>query len=157
MAITPKEKELAAVGISVAAGCRPCLDYHFKAVRKAGASDDEINQAMLDGISVRTTATESMADFALDHLGENMPNRESTPSLEGHPTKILTSIGAAFAVNCVVSLENHLDSADKAGVLKEDIENILELSQMIKGRAAHHAERLCRTKHKIDISEKGKL
>jgi AhpD family alkylhydroperoxidase len=45
MPITKKEKELAAVGISIAAGCKPCTDYHMKAVREAGASDDEIRRA----------------------------------------------------------------------------------------------------------------
>ena len=42
MSISLKEKELAAVGISIGAGCRPCTDYHLDAVRKSGASDAEI-------------------------------------------------------------------------------------------------------------------
>ena len=42
MTITPKEKELAAVGISVAAACKPCTDYHVGVARKARASDQEI-------------------------------------------------------------------------------------------------------------------
>ena len=69
MTITTKEKELAAVGISVAAGYRPCLDCNFKAVGRAGASDDEIRSAMLDGAAVRAAASQIMADFALAHLG----------------------------------------------------------------------------------------
>ena len=52
MAITVKEKELAAVGISVASGCKPCTNYHVKAVREAGASDEEIKQAVADALSV---------------------------------------------------------------------------------------------------------
>ena len=52
MAITAKEKELVAVGISVATGCKPCTDYHFKAVRKVRASDEEIRHAVADALSV---------------------------------------------------------------------------------------------------------
>ena len=37
MALTIKEKELANIGASVATGCKPCTDFHFKKVRKAGA------------------------------------------------------------------------------------------------------------------------
>lgn len=42
MSLTPKEKELISIGGSVASGCKLCTTYHFKKVRKAGASDDEI-------------------------------------------------------------------------------------------------------------------
>ncbi len=45
MTMRLKEKELAAVGISLAAGCRPCTDYHLKAVRQAKAGDEEISRA----------------------------------------------------------------------------------------------------------------
>jgi len=152
MTITAKEKELAAVGISVAAGCRPCLDHHLTAVRKAGASDDEIRSAMLDGAVVRTAAGQIMVDFALAHLGLEESEPEH-PMVEGHPLKVMTAVGAAFAVNCVVSLEKYLAAAEQAGVAKEDIEAVLKLSQMIKGRAAHHVERLGDVTRSITKSE----
>jgi AhpD family alkylhydroperoxidase len=75
MAITKKEKELAAVGISIAAGCKPCTDYHMKAVRQAGASDGEIRQAVQDAVSLRNAATAVMEKYGLSHLGENAPSR----------------------------------------------------------------------------------
>jgi AhpD family alkylhydroperoxidase len=37
-------KELAEVGIFIAAGCKPCTDYHMKAVRQAGALDSEFDR-----------------------------------------------------------------------------------------------------------------
>ena len=40
MAMNGNEKELVAVAISVAAGCKPCTDYHVEAVRKVGATED---------------------------------------------------------------------------------------------------------------------
>ncbi len=45
MSITPKEKELVAVAISVAAGCKPCTDHHVAVARKARATDAAIGQA----------------------------------------------------------------------------------------------------------------
>ncbi len=38
MVIRLKERELAAVGISVAAGCKPCTDHHVKQAREAGTT-----------------------------------------------------------------------------------------------------------------------
>jgi len=38
MAITPREKEVAAVGIPLATGCMPCTDVHVRKAREAGAS-----------------------------------------------------------------------------------------------------------------------
>ena len=53
MVWTDKEKELVAVGISVAAGCRPCTKYHFKHAREMAISDDEIRQTVTDAINLR--------------------------------------------------------------------------------------------------------
>ena len=68
VAITPKEKELVAVGISVAAGCKPCTDHHVAVVRKARATDEEIRQAANDALVVRRSAADIMQSHALYSL-----------------------------------------------------------------------------------------
>jgi len=142
MAISAKEKELIAVGISVVTGCKPCTDYHVKAVREAGASDDEIRQAMSGGLLVRKRATSIMGCYALAHLGEVGPETVSKPTEPPDRIKTLVSIGAAFGVNCVTSLEQHLAAADAVGVSHEDIVKVTRLAAYIKKRAASHVERL---------------
>jgi AhpD family alkylhydroperoxidase len=42
MALEQTKKELAAMGASIGAGCRPCIEHHVGAAREAGLSDDEI-------------------------------------------------------------------------------------------------------------------
>ena len=85
MAITPKEKELAAVGISVATGCKPCTDHHMKAVRKAGASEKEIKQAVADALEVRKDATEIRgAKEALDGLQRMRSSRAAMRDVRGY-------------------------------------------------------------------------
>ena len=42
MSLTFKERELANIGASVATGCKPCTDYHFEKVRKAGVPHDVV-------------------------------------------------------------------------------------------------------------------
>ena len=142
MAISAKEKELIAVGVSVVTGCKPCTDYHVKAVRKAGADDDEIEQAVVDALAVRRAATVIMARYARAHLGKVGPETGSKPTEQTNRIKTLVSIGAAFGVSCVASLEQHLAEAEAAGISQDEIATVVKLAAFIKRRAASHVERL---------------
>ncbi|MHC4141844.1 MAG: carboxymuconolactone decarboxylase family protein [Planctomycetota bacterium] len=67
--MTAREREIAAVEISVAAGCKPCTDHHVGAAAKAGATDDKISQAVADALNVRRKAADIMEAHALARLG----------------------------------------------------------------------------------------
>ena len=142
MSMHPKEKELVAIGISVATGCRPCTDHHVKVARKARASDDEIKQAMDDALIVRRRAADIMEVYATAHLGENLETID--PGLAGEPSRIrvIVAVGAAFAVNCVATLEHYLAAADRAGISQDDLFETIELAKFIKAKAASHVDRL---------------
>jgi AhpD family alkylhydroperoxidase len=140
MAITKKEKELAAVGISIAAGCKPCTDYHMKAVRQAGASDGEIRQAIQDAVCLRNVATAIMEKYGLSHLGETGTEQAAVPPRDR--VAELLGLGAAFAVNCESSLENYIKSAKATGVSEEEILETAKLATFIKGKGASHVNRL---------------
>lgn len=142
MALRLKEKELAAVGISVVAGCKPCTDYHVKAAREARASDEEIKQAVADALAVRRGATEIMEGYALAKLGAEAHGSDSGRAGETNRVKELVSVGAAFGANCGSNLEKHLAAAENAGITQEEIAKIVKLAAFIKGRAASHVERL---------------
>ena len=150
MTITSKEKELAAVGISIAAGCKPCTDFHVKKARESGGSDAEIKQAISDALSVRRTATDIMAAYGLAHLGGPKPARVAEPEGATNRVRELVCIGAAFGVNCVSSLKVHLDAAERAGISHEEITTIIKLSAFIKGKAASHVEHLAESLKKPD-------
>lgn len=152
MAITSKEKELAAVGISIAAGCKPCTDFHVKKVREFGASDAEIRQAIDDALSVRRGAADIMEAYGFALLqarnsAEDLPQAGTTERV-----KELVCIGAAFGVNCVSSLKTHLEAAERAGVSHEDIGTIVKLSAFIKGKAASHVEHLAENLDKPEVT-----
>ena len=139
MAITRKEKELAAVAISIAAGCKPCTDYHMKSVREAGGSDNEIRQAVEDAVAVRNAATSIMSSYGRSHLGDT--GLEDAAAIPRDRAAELVGLGAAFAVNCVSSLENYMRHADSAGVTGAEILEIAKLAKLIKERGASHVER----------------
>ena len=142
MTITMKEKELAAIGISVAAGCKPCTDHHVGVARKARASDQEIEEAVVTALAVRKSATEILAGYASAKSGGSEDQGHGGSSAETSRQRELVAVGAAFAVNCVSSLEAHLAAAEAVGITQEEITEIVKLAAFIKERAASHVERL---------------
>jgi AhpD family alkylhydroperoxidase len=53
MSLDKKTLELVAIGASVAACCEPCLEFHSKAAREAGATLAEICRAIKMAEKVR--------------------------------------------------------------------------------------------------------
>jgi AhpD family alkylhydroperoxidase len=137
MSLSTKEKELVAVGASIAAGCRPCTNYHFKKARAERASDEEIKQAMTDAIAVRDRARELMESLGFRLLGLKLGRAEMEEEVEGGTSRMteLVSVASAFAVNCKISLKKHLERAGALGIAEDEIEEVLELAEFIKGRA----------------------
>jgi AhpD family alkylhydroperoxidase len=138
MSLTVKERELVAVGVSLAAGCKPCTDYHLKKVRGAGASDEEIEQAMADAIAVRDKAKKIMQRHGFKLLAiKNAVRTEDNDDQLGEPNRMreLVSVGAAYVVSCTSSLEEHIASAHSVGVADDEIEAVVGLARFIRGQA----------------------
>ena len=150
MPLTYKEKELANIGASVATGCKPCTDYHFNKAREAGASGEEIKQAISDAMAVRDRAKQIMENHGLSHLGITKhadvgPDDEETTRIEE-----LVSVASAFAVNCTTSVKKHVAAAKAVGVTEEEIETVLDAALFIKGEAAHYVSQIVELKHEKD-------
>jgi AhpD family alkylhydroperoxidase len=135
MTMRLKEKELAGVGISLAAGCRPCTDYHLKAVRQAKASEEEISRARRIAIGVRGRAAEIMGVYGLASDPEPYPVNDER-------TALLTAIGAAFTVNCTTSLTHYLELAPAAGIEQDEIAALAKTATFIRGKVISHVEAL---------------
>jgi len=58
--------------------------------------------------------------------------------------EVLISIGVSFGVNCSSSFKNFRDNAGSYGVTEGELEEVVRLALLIKGKAAHHVERLCK-------------
>ncbi len=154
MSLNLKEKELVAIGASVAAGCKPCTNYHLKKVREAGASYEEINKAILNAVNVRNSAKKIMEAHAL-HL-ENVKDTDEYDRNE-NTTRIkeLVSVAAAFAVNCTSNLEKHIALAQNVGISDNEVKSVLDLALFIKGQASSHVDRIAeRIGNKVSSMEK---
>lgn len=154
MALTFKEKELVNIGASVATGCKPCTDYHFEKVREAGASDEEIEQAISDALAVRDSAREIMESHGLSHLGIAKSVEDSSRAYRTTRIQELVAVGAAFAVNCTTNLEKHLAAAQSLGITEDEIRSVLEAALFIKGEAAHYVGQIVElTERNIRLQE----
>ncbi len=60
MTLDERTRELVAVGASITANCGPCLEYHTRKAREAGADGAEIAQAVDVGRLVRKGAASKL-------------------------------------------------------------------------------------------------
>jgi AhpD family alkylhydroperoxidase len=65
-ALPKKTKELIAIGISVVLDCESCMQWHIEQAAKAGASEQEILEAIEVGIEMACGRATVSARFALD-------------------------------------------------------------------------------------------
>ena len=65
-ALKKKEKELIAVGISVVINCESCMQWHIEKAVEAGASKQEVLEAVEVGIEMGGGPATVSARFALD-------------------------------------------------------------------------------------------
>ena len=71
-ALPSKFKELIAVGISVVIDCESCMQWHIQQAHKAGASKEEIFEAIEVGIEMGGGPATVSARFALEVLEKNI-------------------------------------------------------------------------------------
>lgn len=62
--LTPRERELVAIGASLASNCVPCITYHIAKARKLGLSEAEIDEAVALADKVRQVPARAVLDAA---------------------------------------------------------------------------------------------
>lgn len=75
-AVPKKQKELIAVGISVATDCESCMQWHIEQEAAAGASEPEVLEAVEVGIEMAGGPGTVSARFALEVMESVFANPE---------------------------------------------------------------------------------
>ncbi len=65
-ALSKKQKELIAIGISVVKDCESCMQWHIEQASSSGASSEEVLEAVEVGIEMGGGPATVSARFALD-------------------------------------------------------------------------------------------
>ena len=66
-----KTTELAGVAASIAGGCRPCLDYHFKKALELGCTKEQASEAIELGKMIKQRPINDIYEHAEKLLGNN--------------------------------------------------------------------------------------
>lgn len=66
--LSPRERELVALGAAMGSNCAPCIEFHIPESRKAGLSDAEIHAAILHADKIRQVPARKTLQTALNLL-----------------------------------------------------------------------------------------
>lgn len=142
MAITPQERELVIIGISVASGCKSSLRESATAANLLHVPAQDIDDITSIAIRIRQSATTSMENFVTAGYVEAAEPKSLLADHGKQRIEALVGVGAAFAVNCVANLTKQLASARKIGIPEDDLKAVVSLTSYMKAMAASHVERL---------------
>ncbi len=141
--LTTVEKEIIALGVSVAAGCKPCTTHHIEAARAAGTCEKGTTLALTVAAEVRRAAAEEMASWAIEQLGgtAELPHDWVT---QHELIRALVSAAAAFAVNSVPEFRRYAAEAHNHGATDQQIQLAVTIARKIKDVAAEKIEAVAR-------------
>lgn len=69
-ALESKTKELIALACSVMADCVPCIEYHHRKAKQAGASDVEVREALAITMTVAAGSKKAKYERVVGELGK---------------------------------------------------------------------------------------
>lgn len=137
--LNTKEKEMIALGASIAAGCQPCTIHHIEAARTVGTCDKGTTLAVTAGADVRRAATETMAAWGMEELGGTVELPDEWLA-ERRLIRALVSVAAAFAVNSVTEFHRFAEEAQHLGASDRQVQMALAIARKIKGVASEKME-----------------
>jgi len=66
--LTPRERELVALGAAMGSNCVPCIEHHIPEARKVGLTDAQISETIRLADRVRQVPARKVLDAALNML-----------------------------------------------------------------------------------------
>ncbi len=137
MALEQKDKELVAIGASIGALCRPCIEHHIPAARDAGLTEPELARAVEVAEATHRTAVELLLRRSRELLDTaeapaDGPRPEEPASRLGE----LVALGASVGANCHPLLEQHVAGALRQGLTASQVRSAIKMAQIVQQHAA---------------------
>ena len=136
MPLEQTKKGQAAIGASIGAGCRPCIEHHVGAAREAGLSDDEIAGAVAEAEAVRGLAVELLTARIHELLGDSGAGAPPADAGGGSGTQGLAALGASIGGNAHSLLEGYVQAALANGLTADQVQAAIRMAEHVKARAA---------------------
>ncbi len=136
MALEQKDRELVAIGASIGAGCRPCIEHHIPAGRHAGLTGPELAQAVEVAEATHRIAVELLSRRSRELLGGEGP---ADVAVAAEPTSRpveLVALGASIGANCHPLLERHVAGALQQGLTASQVRSAIKMAEIVQRHAA---------------------
>ena len=119
-------------------------------MREAGASEQEIREAIADALAVSDAARRIMERHGLRQLETGGPEEKPESVAGTSRTGALVAVAAAFAVNAATLLEMQVAHAIALGVSQTELEAVISAVAFIKNEAAHYAGEIVQLREERD-------
>ena len=166
-ALSKKEKEIIAVAVAHATECPYCIDAHTVSAKRAGASLEELTEAIFvvasveaGGAITHSTHMQNALDSSADDVLYRRSNLQKIANLkqfapEGFSAfmefnmaatkegtlskklKELIAIAIAHTTECPYCIDVHTKSATKAGATKEEIAEAILIAAALRAGGAY--------------------
>lgn len=137
MALDQKDKELVAIGASVGALCRPCIEHHIPAGRDAGLTEPELARAAGVAEATHRIAAELLFGRTRELLRSGEVPAGAAAQVE--PTSQLdelVALGASIGANCHPLLEQHIAGALQQGLTEGQVRSAIKMAEIVQQHAA---------------------
>lgn len=136
MPLEQRDKEFTAIGASVGANCRPCIEHHIEAARAAGLAQTEVVESVTTARAVRDQAIQLLAS-RIDELLRGGPAADGTsPVVAGSREQALVALGASVGANSHVLLQVHIAAARELGLGPRELAIAVAMAEYVQHMAA---------------------
>lgn len=136
MPLEQREKELAAIGASIGANCRPCIEHHVAAGRDAGLTQVELEDAVTTAEALRREAVDFLEGRIDMLLGNAVTVAEPAPVAAGSRERELVALGVSVGANSHGLLHVHVRLALEAGLELHQVRSALKMAGYVQQHAA---------------------
>ena len=136
MRLEQRDKELAAIGASIGANCRPCFEHHNAAARAAGLSEAELAASVRTARTVRDQAIALLASRIDELLGAVPRTEDPEPAPARSRDEALVALGASVGANSHALLQVHIATAGQLGLGSRELASALAMAEHVVRRAA---------------------
>ena len=136
MALEQRDKELAAIGASIGANCRPCIEHHLVAGREAGLSEAELDGAVATAHAARREAVELLSARIDELLGRGGAPPEPAAVTQTSKARELVELGVSVGANSHPLLHLHIGAALDVGLEVHQIRSALKMAGYVQQHAA---------------------
>lgn len=131
------DKELAAIGAAIGCNCKPCIEHHIPAGRKAGLSEAELADAVATARAVRDQAIELLAPRVDQLLGGAGGAPSEAAPIGGMPrAEELVALGASIGANSHALLHRHINAAHELGFTPAELAAAARMAAYVQKRAS---------------------